>query len=301
MSDNSAFQFRSGRMANNRPQSLADWRVTTGDPDVAKAVAQLMGGTPQEWETSKDDFLEVLTTTDSVQVVIDGPKAIKALAILWGQSGPIHECNGVEFLSPDKDKGKPCGCPALLADRKAAARSGRGPQPNTTVSFRLAEDYHLGVGKFTSTSWDFVGALPEVQDALDAVGGEALCTLSLELLQFTTSTGQNVQYRKPVVKVLGPASAELRTRRFERVTMSYSMTFTEEAARVRDGLAEGERARLMDGLRNLSAAPFLGGSSAVNGDVASRRVTLAERFNVTYGVFAARQMVAVLDVEPVAA
>jgi hypothetical protein len=39
----------------------------------------------------------------------------------------------------------------------------------------------------------------------------------------------------------------------------------------------------------------------VNGDVASRRVTLAERFNVTYGVFAARQMVAVLDVEPVAA
>jgi hypothetical protein len=197
-----AFQFRSGRMANNRPQSLADWRVTSGDPEVAKAIALLMGGTVDEWETSKEDFLEVLTDTNTVQVVIDGTKAINARMILWGRSGPIHECDGVEFLSPDEDRGTPCGCPPLLADRKAAARAGRGPQPNTTVSFRLAEDYDLGIGKFTSTSWDLVSVLHEIEDELERIGGEALCTLSLELVQFTTSAGKNVEYRKPVIKVL---------------------------------------------------------------------------------------------------
>ncbi|MEU9400639.1 hypothetical protein [Streptomyces sp. NPDC048242] len=83
--------------------------------------------------------------------------------------------------------------------------------------------------------------------------------------------------------------------------MFYNLVFSEEAARVRDGLVDGERARLLDGLRDLSAAPFEGGSSAVNGDETARRVTLADRFRVTYGVFDGRHMVAVLDVEPVAA
>ncbi|MFD9280251.1 hypothetical protein ACFWD7_23600 [Streptomyces mirabilis] len=189
-------------MVNNRPESLANWRVTTGDPEVAGAIAQLMGGTPEAWETAKDDCLEVLTTTSSVQIVVDGTKAINARMILWGRSGPPHECDGVEFLSPEKDKGTPCGCPRLLAERKVSARSGRGPQPNVTVSFRLAEDYDLGIGKFTSTSWDFASVLHEIENDLDRVGGEALCTLSLELVQFTTSSGQNVEYRKPVIKVL---------------------------------------------------------------------------------------------------
>lgn len=205
--DKDAFQFRSGRMANNRPQSLADWRVTTGDPEVAKAIGLLMGGSPNEWETSKDDSLEVLTNASSVSIVIDGPKAINARMILWGRSGPIHECDGVEFLSPDEDKGKPCGCPALLADRKAFARSGHGPQPNTTVIFRLAEDYDIGIGKFTSTSWDLVAVLDEVKSDLERIGGEALCTLSLELVQFTTSAGTNVEYRKPAIKVIEPFAA----------------------------------------------------------------------------------------------
>jgi hypothetical protein len=44
--------------------------------------------------------------------------------------------------------------------------------------------------------------LHEIEDELERIGGEALCTLSLELVQFTTSAGKNVEYRKPVIKVL---------------------------------------------------------------------------------------------------
>ncbi|WP_194292724.1 recombination directionality factor, partial [Streptomyces katsurahamanus] len=146
-------RFRSGRMVGNRPESLATWRVTTGDPAVADAVSKLMGGTSSEWETTGEDFNEIVTETDKILVVIDGSQGVKADMQLWGRSGLIHHCDGVEFLSPEEDKGEPCGCPPLMEDRKAQDKSGRGPKPHTNVVFRLADDYHLGKFRFQSTSW----------------------------------------------------------------------------------------------------------------------------------------------------
>ncbi|MGW0929578.1 recombination directionality factor [Streptomyces sp. NPDC002644] len=197
-------RFRSGRMVGNRPESLATWRITTGDPEVAGKVSELYGGSPAEWETSGEDFTEIITETDKVLVVIDGPDAVNIDMKLWGRSGLVHHCDGVEFLSPDDVKGTECGCPRLMEDRKAFAKSGRGPAPNTSIVFRLADDYHMGKFRFGSTSWKLaeVVATGELHDALERVGGEALCELSLELVEFTTKAGRDVSYRKPVVKVI---------------------------------------------------------------------------------------------------
>lgn len=202
--DGYAFRFRSGMQRGGKPISLSDWRVTTGDREVAKTVAQLYGGKVEYWETSKEDYLEVITTANKVQIVIDGPQAIKDRRILWGRNGPIHECDGVYFLSPEKDAGKPCGCPSLLADRKAAARSQRGPAPHTSVTFRLADCYDLGLGTFSSTSWDLLTVLHEVRDDIERIGGEVLCELSLELVQFTTKAGRRVEYRRAVIRAIEP-------------------------------------------------------------------------------------------------
>lgn len=201
------FFLRSGMQVPNakgklEPTSLAEWRVTTGDPEIADAVSQLLGGVPQEWDTPKDDALQVLTTSAKVQVVLSGSGAIQDKLILWGRQGPVHECDGMYFLSPEEDAGTPCGCPSLLADRKAQARAGRGPAPHTTVSFRLAEDYDLGAGQFTSTSWDLLTTLHEVRNDLDRIDGEALCELSLELVEYDTKAGRHVEYRKPVITVI---------------------------------------------------------------------------------------------------
>jgi hypothetical protein len=197
-------RFRSGRMVGNRPESLPSWRVTTGDPEVADAVSKLMGGTPGEWETSGEDFNEVLTETDKILIVVDGPQALSADMKLWGRSGLIHHCDGVEFLSPEEDKGQPCGCPPLMEDRKAQAKSGRGPQPNTNLVFRLAEDYDLGKFRFQSASWKLAEVVHEIDAALSRYSGEVLAELSLELVEFTTKSGRDVSYRKPVVKVIKP-------------------------------------------------------------------------------------------------
>jgi hypothetical protein len=202
------FYFRAGMQVEDErgrklPQQLTEWRVTTGDPAIADAVAQLYGGAPEEWDTPKDDAMQVLTRAGSIRVVLSGSGAIADKLVQWGRKGPIHECDGMYSLL-DRDFGQPCGCPELLADRKAAARDEAGPAPYIQTTFRLADDYELGTGQLTSTSWDLLVSLYAVRDALDAVNGEALCELALEHVNYTTKkTKRVVDYHKPVITVLG--------------------------------------------------------------------------------------------------
>lgn len=205
-----AFQFRSGMQVwnaekrKNEPVSLANWRVLTGDQDVAAGIAELMGGTAEEYDATKELNLHVMTESPSVEIVINGSKSIEDKLILWGPGGPIHECDGEFFLSPAEDRGTPCGCPATLAERKELAKKRRGPSPNIVVPFRLAGlGYELGYGKLVGTAWTLAEVIHEVKEALDQVDGEALCRLELVHIQYVNKAGIDVSYRKPVITVLG--------------------------------------------------------------------------------------------------
>ncbi|MFG2916270.1 hypothetical protein ACGF0D_25690 [Kitasatospora sp. NPDC048298] len=201
-SDDTVGRFSGGKQENGIPVTLPAWRVSTGDPEVAKAIAQLMGGEPEETDSTNENFIDVETTTDKVKVVLTGVDAISSDLKLWNGSNLIHHCDGVEFLSPEEDKGRPCGCPALMEDRKAAAKSKRGPSPSISVEFRLAEDYDLGVFRLQTSSWKLAEVLHVIENSLIKVDGEALCLLELELVEYTTSKGRDVSYRKPVIRVI---------------------------------------------------------------------------------------------------
>lgn len=196
-------RFHSGRMAGGLPQALDTWRVTTGDAEVAARVAGLLGGLPQPNEGGGELAHEVLTKAETVRVLLDGPGAVASHMVLRGSKGIIHQCDGLEFLSPKEKKGRPCGCPPLLADRKLAAREGRGPSPSISVTFRIAAEPELGEFRFMSGSWQLAVQLSDLADALERVDGPAVCDLTLELVVYTTKAGRGVCYRKPVVTVLG--------------------------------------------------------------------------------------------------
>jgi hypothetical protein len=200
--DDTVGRFHSGRSVNNVPESLSTWRISTGDPTVAEAVSILFGGTPVETDSTSENYIDVLSETDKVLIVIDGPDAISADMKLWNRSQLVHHCDGVEFLSPEEDAGKRCGCPPLFAERKAAAKAFRGPSPSINIRFRLADDYDLGEFRFQSGAWTLAEVLHEVENALSRIDGEALAELSLELVEYTTKAGRAVSYRKPVIKVL---------------------------------------------------------------------------------------------------
>lgn len=201
-SDDTVGRFHSGRSVNGLPEALSEWKATTGDPEVAAAIAQLLGGQPVETDSPNENFIEILTDAKRIKVVLSGPGAVTSDMKLWNGSVLIHHCDGVEFLSPESDKGIACGCPRLMEDRKANAKSKRGPSPSIQVMFRLAEDYDLGLFRFQTSSWKLAETLHEIGNALDKVGGEALGELSIELVEYTTKKGRDVSYFKPVVKVL---------------------------------------------------------------------------------------------------
>jgi len=203
-------RFRSGMTDGKRPVSLDEWRVTTGDPDVAAKIAEMFGGEPEEWDTESEEYLQVLTDHSEISIIIDGPSAIESDLKLWGMGGKIvHHCDGVEFLDDDR-RGKPCGCPELLRERKEAAKAGHGPKPDTRIKFRLFDAPELGQFEFRSGSWDLVRVLHEIENALEDVDEPARCTLALVDVEFDIKRGPrrgtHVSYKKPVVTVHGPAA-----------------------------------------------------------------------------------------------
>ncbi|MEV4939595.1 recombination directionality factor [Streptomyces zaomyceticus] len=212
-------RFRAGRQvrmgAKMVPESLRDWRVTTGDPTVADELARLLGGSPEEWETDKEDNLEVLTNSPSARIIIENADALDASMKLFGNmTGLVHHCDGAVYLTDDDAElvGTPCGCPTTVQERKDRAKSGKGPKPSIELTFKLADAPELGKFRFNSASWSLVDVLGEVFEAIDRVGGAdeengvkggpVLATLTIEHVEYTTKAGRDVSYNKPVIDVL---------------------------------------------------------------------------------------------------
>ncbi|MFG2848524.1 hypothetical protein ACGF12_35995 [Kitasatospora sp. NPDC048296] len=192
-----------GRRVDNRPESLAAWRVTTSQLPVAVAVADHFELAHPRTAAATDGEIEVMTRTPTMRIITNA-EAITTDMRLWGQGRLVHHCNGSTFLSPPTAAGSPCGCPRSMADRRALAKAGRGPHPSVTVDFRLAQLPGLGMFRFQSASWKFAESLPAVRAALDATGGEALCELAIQRVDVPIGGGSHLAYRMPVLTVLGP-------------------------------------------------------------------------------------------------
>lgn len=204
------FDFRSGMQVpkasgkGTQPVSLSKWRVLTGSPDVAQGISELMGGTAEEFDPSKEKNLAIMTDQPSVEIVVAGVSAVEDKMILWGPQGPIHECDGSNFLSPADRAGEPCGCPTTLKARKAAGSKGTGPKPSINVTFRLAgAGYDLGFGQLRAQAWSLAEVIHEVKNDLAAIDGEALCRLELEHVEYMSDKYGEVSYYWPKITVLG--------------------------------------------------------------------------------------------------
>jgi len=215
-SDDVVGRFRSGRLVKMNgkdvPESLNAWRVTTGDPVVAAKISELLGGESEEWETDKEDNLQILTDSATVAIIIEPDGVDASFKQFAPGAGLVHHCDGFEFLSPEEDKGQPCKCPSLVAERKLQADKLRGPKPSVDVKFRLQDAAESGIFRFNSGSWKLVEALGPLFTELDKYPGKQVrATLTIENVRYTPQkgprAGTEVSYNKPVIKVLGVLEA----------------------------------------------------------------------------------------------
>ncbi|EST29211.1 hypothetical protein [Streptomyces roseochromogenus] len=171
---------------------------------MAESIASTLGAEPQRRSANGSEQLEVVAEKASLRVVIENPGRLTAQMKLWDSRGLAHHCDGRVFLSPEADAGHPCGCPPGMTERRARARHGQGPQPVTTLLFRLAGCPGLGSFRFRSSSWRFAETVEGIRTQLASVSAPALCDLAIRTVEFTAQNGRQVSYHKPVVKVLGP-------------------------------------------------------------------------------------------------
>ena len=204
-------RFRSGYQLNGSPQSLKAFRITSEDRKLLAELGNEFGDNGRdisEWETKSSEKYEIFTEATSIDVIFDGPNAIKSSMVLWGQKGKARECDGIK---QEDDKQSDCVCPSDLAARKAAARAGTGCQPSVQLYFKLQTLSELGKFSYYSGSWGLAKAIGAAEADLAEIDGPAFGTIKLEQVSFTgtdpnTGLPQPVNYTLPVVKITGPAS-----------------------------------------------------------------------------------------------
>lgn len=204
-------RFRSGHTLSGRPAALSEWRITTGDPEVADKVFEVFGGQePQDWETKGEDTIEVFTATEEVEVIIADASKLRQRMVLWSRAGKlVIDSDGETYAdgTPDPD--------AMLsfAERKRKGQDGLGPIPQIELYFRLVEEPELGIFKFQTGSWSMASDIPRdgTVEAMEAIEGPILATLTLEKVSFIAKNGpragQTVEYTKPRLTVKGAYTA----------------------------------------------------------------------------------------------
>jgi hypothetical protein len=204
-------RFRSGHMVGRTPATLSEWRVTTGDPEVADEVHTLLGGdAPQEWAATGEDKLEVFSASPSVEIILEGPKSLRQQMTTWVRGKLVFASDGETITAPDDKKGQPDPDADLtFAERKVKYNDGTGPGPEITVFFRLAANPEMGVFKFQTGSWSMVRDLAQDQtdEKLAEINGPTRATLALEPVSFEAKSGamagKTVSFTKPVLTILG--------------------------------------------------------------------------------------------------
>lgn len=199
-------RFRGGTQINRRPVALEKWRVTTGDPEVAEAIRDLLGGEePQEWAAKGEDKLEVFTEAKSVEIVLDGPKAIDARMVIWPRGAKsIVTCDKEIF----ETEGEPYVCESgTFTTRAEHDEQGHVCEPHIRVRFRLAENTELGLFEYVTQSWSLASTIGGELGALYKIDGPALATLALEEGEAEID-GRKRKFYKPVLTVGEAAELE---------------------------------------------------------------------------------------------
>ena len=195
-----AGRVRSGMVANGRPMSLDSWRFTLTNKEVAEKVAAKFGGTPETWENAKEPWQVLTKDLTELDITIQSPKAVSAGMVLWGRKGIIRECSGMQ-----QTDGKPCVCPSDMYERKQAGKDGTGCEPSLFVAFTIDGLEELGSFVFRSGAWTAANDWSAAEEEVAKIDGPVSARLITELVEFTTKDGEDRKFRKPVLKINGPA------------------------------------------------------------------------------------------------
>lgn len=209
-------RFRAGYQIDGEPASLSAFRVTTGDLKLAKVIAKVLkvdktkpnDGGPAEWDASGEDYIEVFTQADSVNIILESKGAYRSSLVrrtrdgdfMYATDGEVITAVGEDYEdefevgNPDPQAGQD------ITTRVAKAKKGLGSAPDIRVQFTIAEHPEWGTFEYRTGGWSLVRNSPEGK--LSRLPGD---TPIKAVLKLVTVEGKKFTYTKPELLVRGVA------------------------------------------------------------------------------------------------
>lgn len=148
-----------------RPDKLDRFRFTSPNERHVRALAELYGGDPREWDNGGRTEWEVITTAQAIPVVVVRGGLSQWLET-WTGGGCVHRCDGyTNVLS-----GEPCD---------ENDRDHINAKPTTRLSVMLPQLEAIGVWRLESHGWNAAAELPGVSELAQMVGELVPATLVL--------------------------------------------------------------------------------------------------------------------------
>ena len=194
-----------------RPAKLDTFRFTTQSRHTADAIAELFGGTVQDWNGQ----FEVITDRNAIGVTVPPrDQVVSQWYEMWSKGGATRRCDSqIEKLS-----GKPCLCPhaedpsdpvqveaaAQERARLAALKTPQACKPVTRISLMIPDLPGLGVFRIDTSSYY---AAVEIGDAAEllqiARDRGTMLPAVLRIEQRTRiADGKTKRYPVPVLEIL---------------------------------------------------------------------------------------------------
>ena len=188
-------------LVNGHTRIMPTWLLATFNPDVATRIATLFSREPQVDENGSERLYQVLTDHAELDVLLDGPQAIRVRMIRRHGSTLMRYCNGrTQRTAFGK---QPCQCPPTVKGRWQAAKAGHGCEPLVQVAFQLAADPTVSRFLVASATWPFADHATSVRAALRQQQHRPVCAhLSIDRTLQTTSCGTTFAYSRPTISLL---------------------------------------------------------------------------------------------------
>lgn len=133
----------------SRPEKLEHFRFTSPSQPLIEAVRELFGGKVKPWTSPAGSQWEVVTTTDTIDVVLLPEMALTQWMELWKGGGCERRCDGqVETISDQS-----CLCPVDPAERREAAARGGACKPTTRLSVMVRGLPDVGIWRLEVHGW----------------------------------------------------------------------------------------------------------------------------------------------------
>lgn len=188
-------RIRMGEKNGNRPTKRDTWRITSRDKARLEAVHAIYPGELRPWDNSGSAEWELLTETDSLDVMVLPGQTLSQWYELWSGGGCQRRCDGGTMIVPGD---QPCMCPQDPEERAELAGKGKACKATSRLSVMLPNVQGFGMWRLETHGYYAAVELAGIADLLERATAQGEMLPARLRIDQRTSVKDGLTRRFPV-------------------------------------------------------------------------------------------------------